>query len=199
MLPMDLYCIRHGTTNLSGTYTGRNDVSLNALGISEIERRAEQLQNISFDLCFSSTARRCQETIKLLGLAKQCHFVGDLQEIDFGQWEGLTFAQIRHTYPQQCQAWINSDDDFRFPGGESIKDFHDRVKNWCDKLRHSQAETVLVVSHGGVIRSVLCHLLHIDRRCGFAFEISEASVTGVRLSQGYGRLFYLTNKVTRQP
>jgi broad specificity phosphatase PhoE len=112
----------------------------------------------------------------------------DLREIDFGRWEGKTFSEIRDSSPAEIARWARFAPDFAFPGGESLRDFLGRVRRAADRLAADEAETVLAVTHGGVIKAMLCHLLGLDSRRYVAFEIAPASLTVVRLFEGKGVL-----------
>ena len=112
----------------------------------------------------------------------------DLREIDFGRWEGKTFSEIRDSSPEEVERWARFAPDFAFPGGESLRDFLDRVRRAADRLAADEAETVLAVTHGGVIKAMLCRLLGLEPSRYVVFEIAPASLTVVRLFEGKGVL-----------
>ena len=185
---MELYLLRHGKTVLSGTYTGSTDVELSASGKRQARSIGSFLNQIRFDYCFCSPLIRCRETYTLLEIDSLCNFAESLKEIDFGGWEGLTFDEIQARYPDQIAKWTRQGEDFIFPQGEKIKTFNMRVSEWFDKLLTKDFDRVLIVAHGGVLRTGLCHLLGIDNSSGFAFNPKEGAVSKVMVSNGFGHL-----------
>ena len=101
---------------------------------------------------------------------------------------GLDAASI-YTARQEAPAEVAQfEPDFAFPGGESLADFFDRVRRAADRLAADETETVLAVTHSGVIKAMLCRLLGLEPRQYVAFEIAPASLTVVRLFEGKGVL-----------
>ena len=111
-------------------------------------------------------APRAAQTAEILRSATGCapETDPDLREIDFGRWEGKMFSEIRDSSPEDVERWARFAPDFAFPGGESMRDFLDRVGRAADRLAADEAETVLAVTHGGVIKIMLCHLLGLEAR-----------------------------------
>ncbi len=137
-----------------------------------------------------SPLQRAVQTAEILRSATGCapEADPDLREIDFGRWEGKMFSEIRDSSPKEVEQWARLAADFAFPGGESLSDFIGRVQRAADRLAADKAETVLAVTHGGVIKIMLCHLLGLEARRYVAFEIATASLTVVRLFEGKGVL-----------
>ena len=187
---MEIYLLRHGTTIQSGTYTGRSDVELSADGEHQILSLAPRLKSVDFDACFCSPLKRCRQTLALLDIIAECNFVESLKEIDFGLWEGLSFKQIQNSYPDQLDSWARQGDDFRFPGGERIKTFNSRIIDWFDKLLTKDFNRVLIVAHGGVVRTGICHLVGIDSTKAFVFNPKEGRVAKISVDDGFGQLEY---------
>jgi broad specificity phosphatase PhoE len=100
----------------------------------------------------------------------------------------MTFRQIQESSPKDVARWANFDPTFSFPGGERLDGFFARAVLAAQRLAADKAETVLAVTHGGVIRAMLCHLLDIAPQKYVAFEIAPASLTAVRLFGGKGVL-----------
>ena len=185
---MRIYLLRHGHTPQAGTYTGSTEVELSTTGREQIAALASSLQEIDFDHCFSSPLVRCRQTLSLLDIRSEISFAESLREIDFGSWEGLSFAQIENDYPDQLHDWVSKGDAFRFPEGEMISDFNSRVSTWFNNLLTNNFNRVLIVAHGGVIRVGLCHLLGIDMIRAFAFNPKQGRVSMVQVEEGAGRL-----------
>jgi broad specificity phosphatase PhoE len=117
------------------------------------------LAHLRVDRVASSPARRCLETLHLLPeAALPCVTDERLWEIDNGWFSGLTEDEARHRHPEHYQAWLDAPQDVRPGGGESLSEMQARVVEAVDDLRALKRpdETVLVVTHGGPIRVLLC-------------------------------------------
>lgn len=185
---MEIYLLRHGCTSQPGTYSGRSDVPLSEKGRDQIRALKPFFSAITFDRCWCSPLSRCRETFELLEIDSPCTLEGELQEIDFGRWEGLTFAQIEKRFPGQIEQWVEQQDHFQFPAGDRITAFNDKICRWCDNLLTKELGRVFIVSHGGVIRTAICHLLGIDPARALAFHVREGCVAALTVDDGFGRL-----------
>jgi alpha-ribazole phosphatase len=105
-----------------------------------------------------------------------------LLELDFGDWENQPWEWI---YQNGGDAWMNAFVDQRTPGGESFIDLAERAKIfWNEKVLEKgiAGQSLAVVTHAGVIRAFLCHLLEIPLRNAFKIKLDYGSVTQVDLS-----------------
>jgi broad specificity phosphatase PhoE len=138
-------------------------------------------------------ARQTAEAVQeALGFAAEVD--RDLREVDFGAWEGKTLKEITGMAPVSVQRWADLAPDFAFPGGESLESFLTRVHRVADRLAQDPADKVLAITHGGVVRAVLCHLLGLPVGKYVAFEIGLASLCVVRIYDGKGVLSELNNQ-----
>ncbi len=185
---MHIYLLRHGVTTHPGTYSGCSDVSLSDEGRDQIRSLRSFFSKLVFDQCYCSPLSRCRETYELLDIDLPCTIDDELREIDFGRWEGLSFDQIEERFPDQLEQWVEQQDNFQFPGGDLITAFNARICGWFDKLLTKEHEHVFIVSHGGVLRIGLCHMLGFDPARAFAFHIKEGRVCSLTMKDGYGRL-----------
>jgi len=141
--------------------------------------------------CYSSPMRRCRETAAaILGDRGVC-IDPDLREIDFGRWEGRTFAEAAAADPGIVERWASFEPGFAFPGGESVGHFLERIDRAADRLARQEARTVLAVTHGGVIRAMICHLLGLDARKYVAFDVPYGAMVVIDLFDGQGVLAVL--------
>ncbi len=157
---MRLFFVRHGETawNLERRYQGRTDVDLCAVGLVTARGIANALQGSQVALLLASPLRRARATAGLVGEALGgLPTVLDerLTEIDFGQWQGLTQQEVKARWPRALRLWKQAPQTMRFPGGESLCEALERLR---DFLRHPPWEgrtvsgDVLVVTHAGPIR-----------------------------------------------
>ena len=86
-----------------------------------------------------------------------------MREINYGCLDGLTFEEIGSLYPELAKLCISWSPELDFPDGESVDELDGRVKKFLYGLKHHpQEQTILIVSHGGPLRLMLCSLLGID-------------------------------------
>jgi broad specificity phosphatase PhoE len=101
-----------------------------------------------------------------------------LREIDFGEFEGLTYDDIAKRFPETYDRWMTAPTAVMFPGGESFSTMSARVREAIDHIRRThRGETVVTVSHGGVNRIVLAAALDLDPRRIFRLHQAYASVS----------------------
>jgi len=121
------------------------------------------------------------------------HIVENLREIDFGRWEGMSFAEIAAADPAAVDRWAALDDAFAFPEGEGIKAFRERIGAAAERIAADPAGTVVVFAHGGVIRFLICHFLGLPDRHHLLFDIRPASISEIRIDGGCGVLTRLND------
>jgi alpha-ribazole phosphatase len=172
-----LILLRHGKTPLSGRFAGSTDLDLNGDGIQQILALKPILADERIERIFCSPMRRCRETARLLDLDAEVLYIEDLREIDFGLWEGKDFSEIEKNDPRRVRNWIEDPDGFCFPDGECRADFIHRVERFKNMLQTLQNEKILVISHGGVIRHLICLFLGLSVNNYLLFKINEGELT----------------------
>lgn len=158
--PTRLILLRHGQTPMSAArlYSGRSNPELSELGERQARDAATALaERGGIDLILASPLRRAQQTAAKVaeraGLDVVTH--ESLIEMDFGEWDGLTFDEARARNPELHEEWIN-DPSVTTPGGESLQKMHRRVKKLREELQQDHGgKNILVVSHLTVIKSLL--------------------------------------------
>ena len=137
--PREIYFIRHGETrwSLSGQHTGRTEMPLNAHGKDQARELGELLRSISFSEVRTSPRKRARETLELAGLVSSAKVDEALSEWDYGDYEGLTTAQIR----TQRQDWNVYRDGC--PGGETPDQISDRADRVIAALANGGAKIAL--------------------------------------------------------
>lgn len=148
----ELWLVRHGQTtwNLEGRLTGWTDVPLTAWGQQQARALAPWLAQTTFDGVFSSDLSRAIQTARL-AYGEPQEVSAALRELEFGQLEGLKWAELPEVYKDALMGF----EGFQAPGGESTAQMQRRVYGFFDGLpmgRH------LVFTHGGVLRMVLREL-----------------------------------------
>ena len=151
-----LIAVRHGETawNVDTRIQGQLDIGLNATGIWQAQRAGSALADEPIGVVYASDLSRAWQTAEEIarphGLAVQPE--PRLRERAFGNFEGLSFAEIEATLPVQARLWRERDPEFEPEGGESLLMFRDRVTGVAAELaaRHP-GELVVLVAHGGVM------------------------------------------------
>ncbi len=157
-----LIFIRHGQTdwNVIGRWQGHTDVPLNEVGLSQAEALATRLENWPIDILYSSDLKRASMTATVLGkqLGKEPILDAQWRERRLGQFEGLTRAEILTQFPEVVPKDKGGIVDV--PGGEEYLQVHKRASQAFEQLleRHEN-QTAAVVSHGGLLNSMLYYVL----------------------------------------
>jgi broad specificity phosphatase PhoE len=172
MRKIRLALVRHGETigHSSIRYYGRTDLSLSDLGRKQMQTAAQALANHfgfkEFDRVFSSPLERAYESARIIaGRSAVISRIADLVEIDFGDFEGLTAAEICSQFPLEYERWQRErlTTDYRYPAGESRAAFIERVEHGLAKML-AEIDSIagdieaLLVAHRGVIRAITRHL-----------------------------------------
>jgi len=124
---------------------------------------------------------RCRQTLEQLALPCACQFSELLKEVDFGRWEGKRFEEIIQDDQKLVDSWVAMPETFSFPGGESSATFQTRIISFMTQLQKMKEEHILVISHGGVIRHLLCRLLGLETDRYLVFEVRPGCFCSVRL------------------
>jgi len=177
-----LLLVRHGETELNSAerFWGHTDVELSATGVRQAERLRDRLATQNIDVIYTSNLSRALATAKIIASLHQADIVpcAELQEINFGKLEGLTFKEISRLYPEIVQSWYDRSLTFKFPGGESGKELDNRVTKFLSKLeKRSPDETMLIVAHSGVLRMLVCHLWSIEPSHWWHMHLDLASLS----------------------
>jgi alpha-ribazole phosphatase len=178
-----LLLVRHGETewNKSGRYQGRSDIDLSAVGIKQVEALKKRLVKESIDAIYSSDLKRAVHTAQIIASGHNPELVicKELRELDFGEFEGLTFEEIEQRYPRS-NWWTTQDPQEKLSNGESVSQLTDRVSPFASKLRgYTGEETVLIVAHGGSLRALICLLLGFGLEHWWQIRLDSASLTMV--------------------
>lgn len=182
-----LLLVRHGATpwNGEGRIQGHTDTSLSEKGRWQVERLAARLAPLVIDATFSSDLARSQETAQLLlgRRGVRPHVLPALRELNYGEWEGRTYQELQVQDAERYARLITGDTAFAPPGGESVQDLVQRVRQVQEQLCQSaQGEkNALVVAHGGSLRALLVLLLGLPVASFWRFKVVPASLSIISL------------------
>lgn len=172
------------------SFLGQTDLPISSEGLSQARNLSKLVRAAKPQACYCSPLLRARQTTEALleGLSLQVQIHNDLREIDFGRWECKTFEQVAAKNAREIEKWAAFDHRFTFPGGESLGGFLARVRRMAKHFCEDPAEVVLAVTHGGMIRSLICHFLGLRPRNYVLFNIAHASCVTIDLFEGKGVL-----------
>ena len=158
-----IYLLRHGALigDSRERFIGQIDLPLADEGIRQAQALAQALRDKNIGVIYCSDLLRSEQTAEIISRDASIPFEtnGNLREISLGKWEGLSRSEIRSAFPEQYAARGNDIENYRVPGGESFADCHLRALAAWEEILNCGSEGVAVVSHAGVNRLLLCHLL----------------------------------------
>ncbi|MCX4693598.1 bifunctional RNase H/acid phosphatase [Streptomyces sp. NBC_01408] len=185
--PATFVLLRHGETALTPqkrfSGSGGSDPELSAAGRRQAAAVAEALAaRGTVQTVISSPLRRCRETAQAVAdrLGLRVTVEEGLREVDFGAWEGLTFAEVRERFPDDLQAWLDSPRAAPTGGGESFTAATRRISATRDRLLAAHAgRTVLLVTHVTPVKILVRLALGAPPEALFRMELSAASLSAV--------------------
>jgi probable phosphoglycerate mutase len=168
----EVLLIRHGETawTLSKQHTGTTDLPLTDNGRAQAAAVAPRLAGRTFAKVLTSPLGRAVETYRLAGLGDQAEIDEDLLEVDYGDYEGVTTADIRKTDPD-WSLWRDGS-----PGGETIAQAAARVDRVITALRDLDGDAALF-AHGHILRVLAARWLELPGEEGARFALSTATLS----------------------
>ena len=157
----EMLFIRHAETDMAGTFCGHSDPELNACGHAQVAELIDKLHAEGIGMVYSSDLRRAHATGMAIAeaLGVGYHVRPALREINFGQWEGLTWKEIEQRDGAYARRWMAEYPLLTAPDGEGFSDFERRVLDEVQLLSSTgEDRRIAVVTHAGVIRTVLSAL-----------------------------------------
>ena len=189
------HLLRHGEPAVLGRLNGRlPGVGLSATGRAEIAAQARRLAGENIEAIYASPMQRTRETAEILSdrLRLPIHYREDVIEIDYGEWTGLTFDEIRRD--ERWQMWSRSRGIAATPGGESWRHVQDRVVGALFDLHQGHPnDSVVIVTHGDAIRAALLFALGMPLDFYSRIEVAFASLSTIRLDGSGIRVLGINN------
>lgn len=167
-----IYLARHGETawTVSGQHTGRTDIPLTERGERNAARLGERLKGLTFAKVFTSPLQRARRTCEISGFGSVAENDPDLREWDYGQYEGITTAEIHKTRPD----WQLFRDGC--PGGETLAQLGARADRVIGRVRAVSGD-VLLFSSSHFLRVMTARWLGLAPSEGRLFLLSTASLS----------------------
>ena len=185
-----LWLVRHGFTawNTQQRFCGHSDIPLSATGRAQAHWLARQLQREKIASIYTSDLSRARETAEIIANSRkepvQVKVSAAWREIDFGAWEGLTYAEIAAQFEDRL-AFFSDFGTGSPPGGEAPLHMVQRVQRaltmvaWAGDV--PQGGDALIVSHGGPLRALLCSMLGMPLERQWQFRLDPGSLSAIDL------------------
>jgi broad specificity phosphatase PhoE len=171
---MEIVLARHGETEWSRDlrHTGRTNIPLTDKGRRQAELLRDSLAGRSFERVLSSPLDRAVETCRLAGVGERAELTDDLLEWDYGDYEGITTAQIREGRPD-WYLWRDG-----CPGGETAADVGRRVDRVIGDLDGMEGDAA-VFAHGHVLRVLAARWLRLGPESGALLKLDTGTLSAL--------------------
>ncbi len=197
---MKIYLVRHGLTNTNKErrYVGWGDAALAEQGYQQAERLGRRFAAEPVAGLYCSDLSRTLETAAPIGRIHGLEPVPSrlLREIHFGRWEGLTYQEM--SPEEQGTLWKWYEDPFLFapPGGETLTEVYTRAWSFLQPLLEAEkdGEAHVIVTHGGVIRSLLYRIMKLGLDQLWELSVENASVSLLQRSQQRVNIAYYNDR-----
>jgi broad specificity phosphatase PhoE len=185
-----LLLVRHGLHDWVGrAIAGRMaHVSLNSEGLRQVEGLAYRLRDVPLDAIYSSPQPRAQQTAAPIARLHrlQVQIAPEFDEVDMGEWVDRSFADLERDDAVRWKHWVDRRASATAPGGEPFVQVRERAMRGVERLRAARPQgTLLVASHGDVIKAVVATLLRMSLDDLETFDVACASVTVIDTGEGW--------------
>jgi probable phosphoglycerate mutase len=182
---MKLFLIRHGQTdwNIEGKIQGSVDIELNETGIKQAEELSHKVlvAGYKFSKIYSSPQKRAFKTAEILSEATKVDYISitGLEEINLGEWEGLSWTEVKEKYPTEYEEWYINRRYTKPPKGEAYEDMLQRVLKSIYKIINENSEDVVIVTHSAVIMCIQCYMTNTPFNEMMKFKADNTSITEI--------------------
>lgn len=190
-----VYLLRHGHTEETEKGKLYNDptVELTDRGREQAQALATWLEKIKPDVLACSTAKRVRSTAAIIekSIGLEAIPIENLNEWSVGEWEGRTYLDVKENEPEAYKAWSANPIDHAPPGGESITDLYERIKGQLKNIiKQHEGKKIAIVSHAGVIRSILVEALGMPLINFWRISIPTGSVCKIDFSDNFATIHF---------
>jgi broad specificity phosphatase PhoE len=199
LIMIEIILVRHGETdwNTSETFRGRVEVALNDVGTKQADDLGGYLAREKIDIIYSGPLKRAVDTAEAIADYQnlEVNTVKNLTDIDFGDWQGVSWKEVEEKYPELYRDWLDTPEQVRIPGGESLEEVRRRAVPFIeDAVMRCGEGKIVFVSHHVVIKVVICTLLGLDISHFWNFRIDTCGIS--RFAVGDGRLEFTVHNDT---
>ncbi|MCF7930947.1 MAG: histidine phosphatase family protein [Acholeplasmataceae bacterium] len=185
---MKCYLVRHGQTSWNEThrFQGWLDIGLDTIGMLQAKMLADYFKQEDIKHIYSSDLTRALKTAQLIQQKTDCPLTisKNLRELNVGNWEGMTLDEITSEFKSDDPI----DETTLFgkgrSGGESLEEFQTRIVECFHKIiEKHQNQDMIIVTHGGVVRVLLCHILGCDISQKNTLKIDNGSISILEINE----------------
>ena len=186
---MKLTLIRHTSLQIQpGICYGRTDVDVAVSFIEEAAATKAKIQHLVLDAVFTSPLQRCVKLAAALGFNEAMHDER-LKELHFGDWEMQAWDDVPRNYFDE---WAQNYGHMAPPNGETFAQLQARGITFIEELLNQYHRGhVLIVTHGGMIRAMVAHVLNMQLKGLFRINVDYGSVTELDFSDDIPRINYV--------
>lgn len=180
--PTVIELLRHGELEGDDIFRGSTDDALTDNGWQQMVKAIENKNE--WDIIITSPLLSCCEFAEVIAQEEEIDLEinKQLQEVDFGDWEDKTPSEIMKEEGELLSAWWQSPTQVTPPNGEDFYDFSARVLKAFKELKQEyQGKRILVVTHSGVIRIILMHILGMQNESLFRLNVDYASFSSIQI------------------
>lgn len=198
-----VYLIRHGKTANTerNCFNGHFDVELSACGLEQMREISQVLRDKPIRAVYSSDLRRTVAGARLIAEPHGIQPVAypELRELSVGKWEGLSVDEVNKLYPGEIEKRFRDIETSRVQGGETIGELQNRaLPKFLEIVKNHPRESIAMVCHGGVNRTILYHLLEIPLKHFFRTRQDFACINMIQFYDGNFVTVELLNGSARQ-
>ncbi len=186
---LKLTLIRHTSLQIApGVCYGQTDVDVSVSFMQEVAATKNKLANIDIDAVFCSPLQRCVKLANALELAQITHD-DRLKELHFGDWEMQAWDDIPRDYFDE---WAQNYAHMAPPNGETFGELQTRGVTFINEiLHHYLHQHVVAVTHGGMIRAMVAHVLNMQLKGLFRINVDYGSVTQLDFSNDIPKINFV--------
>ena len=177
--------MRHGETawNRMGRVMGRHPVELTEHGRQQVEATARFALNVKPDLIITSPLVRARQTAEIVEEA-------GIAEVLYGRWEGMHYHEL--ISDPHYVTYRKSPIEHPTPGGETIPEVQARgVAAVMRVMGEHPGQRVMFVSHGDIVRTVLCHFLGMELKHFHRIRVDNATLSAIQISGEFAEVKFL--------
>lgn len=175
---MEIYLIRHTSVGVEKSICyGQSDVPLSANFENESNSILSQFDLKEVFQIYTSPSSRCTNLARKFNKNIEPILDSRIMELNFGKWELQKWDEIN---PNELNPWMEDFVNVNCPNGESYRELAVRTFEFLKEIVKQQHEKIIVISHGGVIRSLLAQILEIPLEKSFSLQIDYGKISKIK-------------------
>jgi broad specificity phosphatase PhoE len=184
----EIIMTRHGETqwNIQEIFRGRLDVELNEKGLKQADLLGKYLADSDIDAVYTSPMKRAIQTAEAVARYHKQHvrIAREITDLDFGNWQGLTLAQVKEQYKELYLVWQEQPDKTVIPGGETLGDVRRRSLSFVHELVNRHSGTFMLVTHRVIVKVLTCALLGLGDSHFWNIRVDSCGITAFSYRDG---------------